>query len=146
MARIIFIGGGIVGLTAAHLLGADGHDVTVLERDAAPPADPETAWESWDRKGVNQFRMLHFFQPRFCELMTEAAPEIIDAMRAAGALEMNPFSRPAGRSHRRRAGRRRAFRHGDHAPAGCRSCDRVRRRDQCERRDPARRSGGGVSY
>ena len=91
MARIIFIGGGIVGLTAAHLLGADGHDVTVLERDAAPPADPEAAWESWERKGVNQFRMLHFFQPRFCELMTEAAPEIIGAMRAAGALEMNPF-------------------------------------------------------
>lgn len=91
MARIIFVGGGVVGLTAAHMLGTDGHDVTVLERDSAPPPDPEAAWDDWDRKGVNQFRMLHFFQPRFCELMTKQSPDIVDAMRDAGALEMNPF-------------------------------------------------------
>ncbi len=41
MARIIFVGGGIVGLTAAHMLGTDGHDVTVLERDPTPPPEPE---------------------------------------------------------------------------------------------------------
>src|SRR4051794_3931284 len=91
MARIIFVGGGIVGLSAAHMLGTDGHDVTVIERDPSPPPDPEAAWNAWDRKGVNQFRMLHFFQPRFCEVMTKESPDIIDAMRSAGALEMNPF-------------------------------------------------------
>ena len=58
MARIVVIGGGVGGLTSGMLLARDGHDVTVLERDAAPP--PETAddaWNGWDRRGVNQFRM-----------------------------------------------------------------------------------------
>jgi 2-polyprenyl-6-methoxyphenol hydroxylase-like FAD-dependent oxidoreductase len=91
VARIIFVGGGIVGLSAAHMLGRDGHDVTVIERDPAPPTDPEAAWNDWDRKGVNQFRMLHFFQPRFNVVMSEAAPELIDAMLEAGALDINPF-------------------------------------------------------
>lgn len=91
MARIIIGGGGIVGLITAQLLGQDGHDVIVLERDPAPPPDPEAAWTAWDRKGVNQFRMLHYFQPRFCDVLTKESPAIIDAMRAAGALEMNPF-------------------------------------------------------
>ena len=38
MARIIVIGGGVVGLTTAMLLARDGHDVTVLERDPARAA------------------------------------------------------------------------------------------------------------
>ena len=39
MARIVIIGAGVVGLGTALLLCGDGHEVTVLERDAeAPPA------------------------------------------------------------------------------------------------------------
>ena len=34
--RILIIGGGICGLGAALLLARDGHEVTVLERDAEP--------------------------------------------------------------------------------------------------------------
>ena len=34
--RILIIGGGICGLGAALLLGRDGHEVTVLERDLGP--------------------------------------------------------------------------------------------------------------
>ena len=66
MGRVLFVGGGIVGTCAAMMLARDGHDVTVLERDPAPPPmSPEKAWDTWDRRGVNQFRLLHFFLPRF---------------------------------------------------------------------------------
>ena len=37
MPALIVIGGGIAGLSTAMLLARDGHHVTVLERDPAPP-------------------------------------------------------------------------------------------------------------
>ena len=91
MARIIVVGGGIVGLGASLMLARDGHQVTVLERDPAPPPDPEEAWEGWERRGVNQFRLLHFFQPRYREVMDANAPEVVAALRDAGALLVNPL-------------------------------------------------------
>lgn len=91
MARIVMVGGGVVGLCTAAMLGRDGHDVTVLERDPAPPPDPHAAWSDWERRGVNQFRLLHFFQPRFRELMDASLPEVTREFRDAGALTVNPF-------------------------------------------------------
>jgi 2-polyprenyl-6-methoxyphenol hydroxylase-like FAD-dependent oxidoreductase len=65
MSRIVVLGGGLCGLAAALLLSRDGHDVTVLERDAAPvPTSPEDAWEQWARAGVTQFRQTHYLTPR----------------------------------------------------------------------------------
>jgi flavin-dependent dehydrogenase len=64
--------------------------VTVLERDAAaPPPDPEAAWEGWGRRGVNQFRMLHFFLPRFRQIVDRELPNVARELAAAGALRMN---------------------------------------------------------
>ena len=63
MARIVVTGGGVAGLVGAMLLAEDGHEVTLLERDAAEPPVPAEAWEHWERTGVNQFRLLHFFSP-----------------------------------------------------------------------------------
>ena len=91
MARIVFAGGGIVGTCAAMMLANDGHDVTVLERDPTQPCPPDTAWEEWDRRGVNQFKMLHFFLSRFREVADAELPGLTDAMVAAGALRMNPL-------------------------------------------------------
>src|SRR5436190_1386819 len=58
---------------------------------AAPPTDPEAAWNGWERRGVNQFRMLHYFAPRFRAVMDANAPEVIRALEDAGALRSNPF-------------------------------------------------------
>ena len=45
MARVVVIGSGVVGSCAALMLARDGHDVTMLERDPAPPPDPLEAWK-----------------------------------------------------------------------------------------------------
>jgi 2-polyprenyl-6-methoxyphenol hydroxylase-like FAD-dependent oxidoreductase len=73
------------------MLANDGHEVTVLERDPTPPPPPDTAWDEWDRRGVNQFRMLHFFLPRFREVVEAELPGLTDAMVAAGSLRYNPL-------------------------------------------------------
>jgi 2-polyprenyl-6-methoxyphenol hydroxylase-like FAD-dependent oxidoreductase len=87
--RIVFVGGGIAGLCGAMLLARDGHRVTVLERDADPPGAPDTAWETWQRRGVGQFRLPHGFQARFRLQMEKELPELIPALVAAGALRHN---------------------------------------------------------
>ena len=74
------------------MLANDGHDVTVLERDPTPPPPSDTAWDEWDRRGVNQFRMLHFFLAKFRAVADTELPGLTDAMVAAGALKMNPLN------------------------------------------------------
>jgi 2-polyprenyl-6-methoxyphenol hydroxylase-like FAD-dependent oxidoreductase len=91
MGRIVVVGGGIVGTCAAMMLAGDGHDVTVLERDPAPPPAPDVAWDEWDRRGVNQFKMLHYFLPRFRHVADAELPGLTDALAAAGALRNNPL-------------------------------------------------------
>ncbi len=63
MADIVVLGGGPTGLATAMLLGRQGLNVVVLDRDAAPPDDPEEAWETWQRRSVGQFRLVHYVQP-----------------------------------------------------------------------------------
>jgi 2-polyprenyl-6-methoxyphenol hydroxylase-like FAD-dependent oxidoreductase len=91
VGRIVFVGGGIVGTCAAMMLANDGHDVTVLERDPEPPPAPDAAWDEWERRGVNQFKMLHFLLARFRLVAEAELPGLIEAMEAAGALRMNPI-------------------------------------------------------
>ena len=78
-------------MCAATMLAVDGHDVTVLERDKNPPPSPEAAWEEWDRRGVNQFKMLHFLLPRFRQVVDAELPGLTNAMVMASALRMNPL-------------------------------------------------------
>jgi 2-polyprenyl-6-methoxyphenol hydroxylase-like FAD-dependent oxidoreductase len=93
MADIVLTGGGVCGLNAAILLAKDGHRVTVLERDPAPPPESaDEAWASWERRGVNQFRLPHFFLARFRILLEREAPEVVAALEEAGALRINPVA------------------------------------------------------
>jgi len=92
VADILVVGGGMAGQTAAMLLAKDGHAVTVLERDPeAPPASVDDAWAQWERRGVNQFRMLHYFLPRFRAVLERELPDVITAIDANGALRHNPI-------------------------------------------------------
>ncbi len=90
MANVTLVGSGVVGMGLAMLLAADGHQVTCLERDAEPPpVDAEAAWEHWDRRGVNQFRLLHTFLARFHQVVTGELPQVAARLRADGALQDN---------------------------------------------------------
>ena len=86
MADVVIIGGGLGGLSTAMLLALDGHRATVLERDPAPPPpDPDAAWESWNRRGVNQFRMPHLLLPRWRELVERELPDLAACCDRLGA-------------------------------------------------------------
>lgn len=93
MADLVLIGAGVVGLGTAMLLAQDGHQVTVLERDPAPPpaGAAEEAWDKWERRGVNQFRLPHYFLSRYRSIIESELPEVATAIAAAGALRGNPL-------------------------------------------------------
>lgn len=96
MAGVVVCGGGVCGLAAAMLLARDGHDVTVLERDPAPPPAPDGAWDTWERRGVNQFRLPHFLLPRFHELAQAELPDLVTALDAAGGHRFNMMAAVSG--------------------------------------------------
>ncbi len=90
MGQIVLVEAGVVALGTAMLLAGDGHRVIVLERDPeGPPGDPVEAWESWQRPGLNQFRMAHAFLGRFRAIVDAELPRVSQALQDAGALRLN---------------------------------------------------------
>lgn len=90
MARIVVLGGGVCGLAGGMMLARDGHEVTVLERDADPvPGSVEEAWEKWSRDGVTQFRLAHFLQPAGRAVLEDELPEVLEALVSAGAMRLD---------------------------------------------------------
>jgi 2-polyprenyl-6-methoxyphenol hydroxylase-like FAD-dependent oxidoreductase len=86
VARIVVIGGGLIGLATAMMTARQGHHVTVLERDPAPPPSaPGAAWDRWERHGVMQFRQPHFLLPAGFRVLEAGLPEVAAHLRAAGA-------------------------------------------------------------
>lgn len=90
MAQIVIAGGGFCGIGAAMMLADDGHDVTVFERDAAPPPpNPETAFEGWDRKSVAQFGLAHFLLARGTYILEHQIPAAYELLADNGGFRMN---------------------------------------------------------
>lgn len=93
MARIVVIGGGLIGLATAQLVAMQGHDVTVLERDPAPPPkSAHEAWGGWERLGAMQFRQPHYLLPQGQRLLDEHLPGMARAIRNAGAVPHSMLS------------------------------------------------------
>jgi 2-polyprenyl-6-methoxyphenol hydroxylase-like FAD-dependent oxidoreductase len=89
MARVVVVGGGIGGLACALFLAPRGHQVTILDRDPAElPADGDSAWTDWERRGVPQFRHIHLFNARGRNLLRDELPNVFAALHAAGAGEI----------------------------------------------------------
>ncbi len=93
MTDVLIVGGGVVGMGLGMILAKDGHTITMLERDAeVPPSGPDDAWEEWDRKGVTQFRLSHFFLSRYRQILEAELPAVAAAIEKDGGLRLNPMA------------------------------------------------------
>ena len=93
MSRIVVAGGGIVGLSMAMMLAKQGHEVTVLERDAgAVPRSPDEAWQAWERQGIAQFRQAHFMHAAGRQLLDAMLPEVTQTLLRAGGNSFDLLS------------------------------------------------------
>jgi 2-polyprenyl-6-methoxyphenol hydroxylase-like FAD-dependent oxidoreductase len=91
----VIIGSGITGLAAARVLSDRGARVTMLERDAEPEAlTPDIAFRTWKRSGAPQVRHSHAFLGLLRSLLRDKYPDLLDALRAAGAAELDMLERP----------------------------------------------------
>lgn len=90
MAQAVVVGAGVAGLGSALALSRSGHRVTVVERDVLTMApDPDAAFELWRRRGAPQTRHSHAFLARLRNVLRDRAPEVLAAVLAAGATEID---------------------------------------------------------
>jgi 2-polyprenyl-6-methoxyphenol hydroxylase-like FAD-dependent oxidoreductase len=95
MTTVCINGAGLAGLTTALLLAADGHEVTLVDRDPPPPSrDPEVVWEEWSRRSVPQLRQTHAFLGRFRQLVHQELPHAWIRLLEAGVAEHSVLAHP----------------------------------------------------
>lgn len=82
---VVVVGAGIGGLGSALALARGGNRVTLVERDdTSLPADPEEAWEHWDRSGAPQVRHPHVFLGLARTILRDRFPDVEAALEAIG--------------------------------------------------------------
>lgn len=94
--RFALAGGGVAGLAAALAVARAGHTAVVVERDEVEPrAGPEGAFEV-PRQGIPHFHQPHAFLPRGRRVLRRMAPDVLEALRAAGAEEQDVAAKLRG--------------------------------------------------
>jgi 2-polyprenyl-6-methoxyphenol hydroxylase-like FAD-dependent oxidoreductase len=87
--QIVVVGAGIAGLCTALRLGGKARQVTLLERDDAPPeGGPDVAFDEWQRRGVSQLRQSHAFLARLRNIIRDEHPQLLAELHAAGCREI----------------------------------------------------------
>jgi 2-polyprenyl-6-methoxyphenol hydroxylase-like FAD-dependent oxidoreductase len=89
MMRIVIVGSGPAGMTAALLLARDGHQVTLVDRDPGPPEHGD-----WRRIGVMQFHLPHGLRAQGRAAIAERLPDVHAALIEAGGLLFTPPGAP----------------------------------------------------
>jgi 2-polyprenyl-6-methoxyphenol hydroxylase-like FAD-dependent oxidoreductase len=88
-ATAVVLGGSVAGLGAARLLGRHFARVVVLERDVRSDVVlPESAFASWQRPSVPQFRHSHAFLARLRLILLAHMPDVLERLRTAGVREI----------------------------------------------------------
>jgi 2-polyprenyl-6-methoxyphenol hydroxylase-like FAD-dependent oxidoreductase len=82
MSRVTVIGGGPIGAFVSIAMSRRGHDVTCVDRDPGPQGD------DWDRVGVMQFGLPHFFRPGVRNALLAEMPDVLDQVVRAGAVPL----------------------------------------------------------
>jgi 2-polyprenyl-6-methoxyphenol hydroxylase-like FAD-dependent oxidoreductase len=87
--RILVVGAGMAGLCAALSLAPRGFALTLLEKDAAPPAEgADAAFFDWNRRGVGHLRHSHAFLARLRNIIKQHHPALLAQLREAGCREI----------------------------------------------------------
>jgi 2-polyprenyl-6-methoxyphenol hydroxylase-like FAD-dependent oxidoreductase len=87
--RVAVIGAGIAGLGVAMALARADREIVLIDRDAPPPTMIETAFETWERKGVTQLRHSHVFLGCLVTLIRDRHPRLHMMLHEAGARELD---------------------------------------------------------
>ena len=101
MARVAVVGDGIGGLCSALLLGREGHQVVVCERDPARgrvQAGTEGV-EQLAASGHSAGSARPLVPGRVPAALRERLPDVLDALLAAGATEHDNAASMPGEEH-----------------------------------------------
>ncbi len=75
----------MAGLAAALAVARAGHEAVVLERDRVHPDESPARAFGVERRGIPHYFQPHAFLPRGRRLLSDWAPDVLDALLSAGA-------------------------------------------------------------
>jgi 2-polyprenyl-6-methoxyphenol hydroxylase-like FAD-dependent oxidoreductase len=83
--KLVVAGGGVAGLAASLAVARAGHEAVVLERDLVhSDGSPHGAFDV-ERRGIPHYFQPHAFLPRGRRLLSDWAPDVLEALLDAGA-------------------------------------------------------------